>query len=127
MRYLFDHNFAPRHAATLRLHDIEAHPLRDIFPTAIKDVEWIPLLKETEWIIVTCDRHIQTRKAEAQALRESGASAIFINAFFAHLPILKKSEWLLRHWAAIAAWVEAEPQPFYCQIQQNGRIEHIKF
>ncbi len=127
MKFLLDHNFAPRHAEMLRFYDIPAHHLRDAFPGVIKDVDWIPLLAGTDWVIVTCDQHIQTRKAEARALRNSGASAIFINPFFANLSLIKKGEWLLRHWPEIMARAEAEIQPFYFQLQHNGTIKYIKF
>lgn len=126
MRFLFDHHFSPKHVATLSLYDIPAFSLKAELPDKIKDQQWIPQLKGTDWVIVTCDRHIQTRKAEARALQASGASAIFISPFFANLPLIKQGEWLLKTWPKIAARVESAPHPFYYQIQQNGKIEAVK-
>lgn len=59
-------------------------------------------------------------------MQSSGASAIFINPFFANLPLIKKGEWLLRHWPAIMARAAIEIPPFYFQVQQNGSVKYIK-
>lgn len=127
MRFLFDHHFSPKHVATLSIYDFPAFSLWAIFPDAIKDVQWIPKLAGTDWVVVTCDQHIQTRKAEARALHSSGASAIFISPFFANLQLVRQGEWLLKCWPTIMAWAESTKQPFYCQVRQNGRIELINF
>lgn len=127
MRFLFDHHFSPRHVRVLSMYDIPAFALGEEFPHAVKDVAWIPLLGGTDWVVVTCDQHIQTRKAEALALRESGASAIFINPFFAKQQLIKQGEWLLKHWPAIMRSAASTSSPFYWQIKQNGAIDLVKF
>lgn len=109
----------------LRLYDFPVAALRDEFPDKVKDVEWLPELKGTDWIVVTCDRHIQTRKTEARALRASGVSAVFINSFFTNLGLMPKGVWLLRHWTKIVAWAESASPPSYCQVRQNGQITPV--
>ena len=89
MRFLFDHHFSPKHVQTLTTYDIPAVSIFQEFPNHIKDIQWIPLLTGTELVVVTCDKHIQTRKVEARALHASGASAIFISPFFANLQLIK--------------------------------------
>lgn len=126
MRFLFDHHISPKHVDMLALYDIPAFALARELPEAIKDEQWIPHLKDTDWVIVTCDRHIQTRKPEVKALRESGASAIFISPFFANLQLIEQLKWLLRTWPKIMERVEFSSPPFYYLVQQNGKIEMVK-
>lgn len=75
MKFLFDNNFSPKHVRTLQNYDVEAVALRDEFGADAKDEDYLPGLKDTGYILVTCDLHIQTRRAEARALKESGVSA----------------------------------------------------
>lgn len=120
MRFLLDHNFSPKHAEMLRLYGFPVFSLRDEYPNKIRDVDWLSELAGADWIVVTCDQHIQTRKAEARALQASGVSAVFINPFFANLLLIKKGEGLLRHWQKIMAWAEESPAQSYCQVGRTA-------
>lgn len=70
MTYLFDNNISPRLARMLAALGIDAKPLRDIFPQDIKDIDFLPQLRDTGWVLVTGDTSIVTRRAEAIALRK---------------------------------------------------------
>jgi flagellar biosynthesis/type III secretory pathway chaperone len=44
-------------------------------PATLDDV-WIPLVAAQGWLIITRDRHIQSRPAELAAVREHGAKMV---------------------------------------------------
>ena len=44
--------------------------------TSIHDDVWIPLVTEQSWLIITKDRHIQTRYRERQAVKEHSARMV---------------------------------------------------
>jgi hypothetical protein len=125
--YVFDNSMAPRLAAMLRALGYDARALRDEFGQDAKDAEFLPKLKDRGWVFVTTDKHIRTKPPEAQALRESKVVAIFLRPFFAKMSRIEQAAWLVGHWERITGWAR-DARPGMCvTIQQNGKIERLKF
>ncbi len=59
MIYFFDNNFSPKHARMLAALGVEVRVLRDEFPENVKDVDYLPRLRDTGWILITSDKHIR--------------------------------------------------------------------
>lgn len=45
-----------------------------------KDLEWIPIVAGSGWLVVTRDRHLRSRPAERAAILEHGARVITLDA-----------------------------------------------
>ena len=41
-------------------------PVDDLLPQGILDTEWIPLVGDRGWVVITNDRHLRTRPVEAE-------------------------------------------------------------
>lgn len=40
-------------------------PVEELLPRGIDDVDWIPIVGDRGWVMITNDRHLRTRPAEA--------------------------------------------------------------
>ncbi len=123
MSYLFDNNFSPRLAEMLALAGVDAKALRAVFPENILDVDYLPRLKDSGFILMTSDRHILTRSAEAIALRQSGITALFFKSFFIEMELRPQAAWLLNHWPKIEEFVERSHQGTIGLVPNRGQIK----
>ena len=57
------------------VHARQRPPCPVAMPATLDDV-WIPLVAAQGWLIITRDRHIQSRPAELAAVREHGAKMV---------------------------------------------------
>lgn len=80
--FFFDNNLSPSYARMLRALDVDARALREEFPRNTDDVDWLPEIGRRGWVLITHDRSIRTRPAEARALRASVVTAIFLGRFW---------------------------------------------
>ncbi len=122
MSYLFDNNFSPRLAEMLALAGIDAKALRAEFPENIPDVDYLPRLKDSGFILMTSDRHILTRSAEAIALKQSGITALFFKSFFIEMELRPQAAWLLNHWPKIEEFVKRSHQGTIGLVPHRGQI-----
>lgn len=127
MSYLFDNNFSPRLAEMLALAGVDAKALRNEFPENILDVDYLPRLKDSGYILMTNDRHILTRSAEATALRNSGITALFFKPFFIEMELLPQAAWLLNHWPKIEGFVKQSRQGTIGLVPVRGQIRRYPF
>lgn len=125
MTYLFDNNFSVKLVRMLRALDVDAVALRECFPADVPDTEYLSHLASTGCILLTCDRHIRTRKAEVKALRQSGVSALFFNAFFAKKALWDQAHWLIKNWPRIEEHCRAAPGGSYAEVRERGQIRQI--
>jgi len=123
--YLFDNNISPRLARMLAALGIDAKPLRDIFPQDIKDIDFLPQLRDTGWVLVTGDTSIVTRRAEAIALRKSGVSALFLGPFWLKLTLWPQATWLVTRWPEIDAFMQNQLGSVYVELRQRGRPRFV--
>lgn len=74
------------------------------------DDVWIPLVTEQGWLIITKDRHIQTRVREIQAVRDHGARMVALAGTEA-IGTFNQLEIIMRQWRRIQACLD-EAGPF---------------
>jgi uncharacterized protein with PIN domain len=84
-------------------------PACPIAKTATNDDEWIPVVAEQGWLIVTRDRHIQERRAELAAVRDHNARMVALAGAEA-TGTWAQLEVLMTQWRRIEALL-AEPAP----------------
>jgi len=75
-----------------------------------KDPDWLPVVTERGWLIITRDRHIARRPSELHAVRSYGARLVAISGAEG------TSKWnqleiVMRQWRALEQ-LTAEPGPF---------------
>ena len=50
----------------------------DTFGTGRPDADWLPLVGERKWVLVTKDKNIRKRRIEQQALKQAGVRAFVL-------------------------------------------------
>lgn len=126
MTFLFDNHCSPKHVRMLQALGVDARALRDVFAQDVKDYQFLPQLKDTGWILVTCDKHILTRRVEARALRQSGGATLFFKAFWPKMGLWQQAARLTKHWQEIEAFVARADPSTYAEVQHNGKIALLK-
>lgn len=81
-------------------------------PVAL-DTEWIPVVADAGWLIITRDSRIQDRRAEIAAVRDAGAKMIALDGQDAH-GTWQQLEVLVTQWRAIER-IADDPGPFGSQ------------
>ncbi len=111
MRYFFDNNLsihlAHALAALCKAESVEVIHLRDKFPAAISDIEWIgALAKEGDWVVISQDR-LTRNPLEKEALRRSGLTAFI----------------LVKGWARHNGWeIAARPVRWWPRIMEGAEL-----
>lgn len=66
MTYFFDNNISPSLVNILCELGVDAIHLKQVFPEDTDDLDWLPHAGQKEWVIVTADREIRRKTADAQ-------------------------------------------------------------
>jgi len=85
---------------------------------AARDTQWIPVVAEAGWLIVTRDSRIQHRRAEIAAVRDAGAKMVALGGQDAH-GTWHQLEVLLTQWRAIET-VADDAGPFIYNALRSG-------
>lgn len=106
MNFLFDEHIPSRLAkAIAALADGDGygvHHLREIFPAATKDVDWIADIgARGGWFFLSEDRRIRTRPAERIALQQAGLSGFFFAKGWNQEGLWGRAALLVRWWPQI--------------------------
>ena len=67
-------------AAALRQEGIDVKLARSEFPEGTRDADWLPVVGERGWIVLTKDRNIRRRELEIQALVRARVRAFVLTA-----------------------------------------------
>lgn len=91
------------------IHKRQRPPCPITTPDA-KDTEWIPVVAQNRWLIITRDRHIQENRREIIAVRESGARMVALSGPDAR-GTFDQLEIVMAQWRAITGLL-LKPGPF---------------
>jgi len=83
-----------------------------------KDPQWIPVVAQQDWLIITRDSAIQRRRAEIAAVRDHGARMVAIAGDDAR-GTWEQLEVLMINWRRIQRWLD-EPGPFIYSVTRTG-------
>jgi hypothetical protein len=89
-----------------------------LIPAGAKDPQWIPLVAQQRWLIITRDSNIQRRRAEIAAVRDNGARMVAIAGPDAR-GTWEQLEVLMVNWRRIQSWAD-EPGPFIYSVTRTG-------
>jgi hypothetical protein len=82
------------------------------------DTEWIPIVAEAGWLILTRDSHIQDHRAEIAAVRDNGAKIVALSGRDA-TTTWNQLEVLFTQWRAIEP-LATEDGPFIYAGTRSG-------
>ena len=127
MRIFLDNNLAFRHARGLTAllePDHEVLSLRDKFPTATKDDEWLRALgREGGWIVISGDIGIQKSPHERLAWKESGLTIFFLSRRWMSLDLYAQHAKLALAIPKILETARKHPRGRGFLVGINGKIE----
>lgn len=76
----------------------------------VQDTDWIPVVADAGWLIITRDRRIQDHHLEVAAVRDSGAKMVNLTADTASTT-WGQLEVVMRHWRTMEK-LQRQPGPF---------------
>ncbi|WP_120501955.1 hypothetical protein [Roseovarius sp. EL26] len=101
VRVLLDHNMPPSIARALneliKIDGHEAHPLRDIFPTNISDVDYFAKLNR-DWIVISKDLKNTRKRAERAAILRNNVIAFYLSPTLQKKKVNEQAAAILWHW-----------------------------
>lgn len=114
MKVLLDENLPPRLAQVLRLlaapDDHLIVHLRERFPAATTDVEWLSALAgDPTWAVLTNDQRLRGRPHEIAAWRRAGLVGVVLPSRFNQADLWEKCAILVRWWPFVVRALEAAP------------------
>lgn len=124
VRFVIDENLLRMAKGVVRVRRdtavFSAPPIDELLPSGILDTDWIPVIGERGWVVITSDRRVRTRPAEA-------GLAITHKLKVVHLHGLgERSAWeqlvrLVSRWGNVKRQVECEPDgPWWLSLRPNG-------
>lgn len=83
VRYVFDENLlrVGRALSALRTDFacVGQAPIDDLLPASIGDTDWISLVAMRGWVMITHDKRLRTRPAEARLALDSGLKVVHLH------------------------------------------------
>ncbi len=127
MTCIFDENLPPRISKAFNELEgrsgVQVKHLREMFPPATKDIEWINELSKIDGcFIITKDRNIKRNPHEFLAWQESGLPIVFMKKGWKDQSFWDLSWKLLRRWDEIKTKVSRGKS---LMLPINGKIEEI--
>lgn len=104
MTYFFDNNLSHKLVGILKLLDVDALHLKEVFPENMQDVDWLPDAGQKGWIVVTVDHAIRRRAADYEVMKRNHVTVLFLKKNF-----LKRDKWLQAQWF-VSNWIKIEQQ-----------------
>lgn len=123
--FSFDNNLSPHFARMLQALDVDVRALRDEFPQDTDDTVWLPEIGRRGWVLVTYDRGITTRPAEARALKDNSVTALILGRFWRTLRRWDQAVWLITNWPRIEAFVAQHPRGTVAELPHRGRPRYV--
>lgn len=137
--YLLDENIS-RHLVEFMKHlGVEASHVESAYGLGILDVEFLPLIKDSDTILVTVDYNMKSfsgKDGHGAILRENNIKALFLPKSFLRRPIgIPESAypsigwaqclWILRYWHEIDTQVSQMKNLSLAQSNDRGKVERI--
>lgn len=114
VRLRWDVTYPGDPGGTVKRH---SRPPCPITKTDVDDNEWIPVVAEEGWAIISRDTKIERRPAEVAAVRDNGAK-LFAIASGEKLDTWRQLEILMCNWRAIDRLAET-PGPFIYRVTRT--------
>jgi hypothetical protein len=95
-------------------------PVDELLPQGIDDPDWIPLVGDRGWVLITNDRHIRTRPVKAQLAIEHKLKVVHLHGQVGNAAAWDQLIRLTTRWEAVERQVDREPDgPWWLSLQAN--------
>jgi hypothetical protein len=125
LTFFFDNTFPPQIAQILKIMEVDAVHLQDLFDPGVDDVDWIPRAGDEGWIVVTGDLGIHKKPAERLKLEEAKVVTVFLHRGFTKQKIWDQLAFITRHWPEIERSSSKMKRGSSVLVGVNGKIEII--
>ncbi|OBB20745.1 hypothetical protein A5761_04380 [Mycolicibacterium setense] len=82
-------------------------PVEDLLPRGILDTDWIPIVGDRGWVMITNDRRLRTRPAEAALALTHKLKVVHLHGKIAHQPAWDQLGRVVTRWSNI---VDQQPK-----------------
>ncbi len=100
---------------------VEVH--HEHFRSGVPDAEWLPVVGERDWIVLTKDRHIRRRELEIQAIVNARVRAFVLTA--ADLTGAEQAVSFVRALARMNRIAAASRGPLIGRVSESGGISML--
>src|SRR5579875_1605621 len=97
----------------------------DILPRGILDPDWIPIVGARGWTMITDDRRLRTRPAEARLCIEYRLKVIHLLRM-GHLPQWEQFRLLVARWPTIEQHLAESDGPLWLSVRQR-QVRAMRF
>lgn len=127
MKYFFDNCLSHKFVTALTALDYTnlVH-LKDEFPVDAIDVDWMPIVAQRGWIVVTADLRIRSRPEERAVRERLKLTTIFFAGAFQNLSFAEQSWRIIRWWPDIVRVSSKQKAGNCLMVTVNGKVEDFK-
>lgn len=118
--YFLDHALPKRVATTLRNLGYTVERLQDHFSVDAQDVEWLPVVSQRDWIILTKDKNIGKRMIELEAVANSNARLFTLVS--GNMSSAETAQVFANVIGKCEQLVQQEAAPFIFKIYKDGSV-----
>jgi hypothetical protein len=94
-------------------------PNSPILTANVPDVEWLGVAGQQNWVVITKDKKIRTRRWERQALVQAGVRSFCMTAAGSY-PMWETLQLLARRWDDIEEIANTIPGPYIYSVTNAG-------
>ena len=102
-----------RAGVAVQIHD-------DHFPPNARDEEWLPVVGQRGWVVLTKDKRIRYRTLERLALLQAGVRAFVLTA--GSLQGAEMAKIFIKALPAIRRFIQTHAPPFIATVTRRGTV-----
>jgi hypothetical protein len=91
-------------------------PIEELLPRGIDDVDWIPIVGDRGWVMITNDRHLRTRPTEATLAIAHKLKVVHLHGKIGNSPAWDQLIRVATRWTDIAAR-QAKDGPWWLSLR----------
>ena len=103
-------------------------PVDELLPQGILDTEWIPIVGDRGWVVITNDRRLRTRPIEAELAIDHKLKVIHLHGQVGSRPAWDQMTRLTSRWQSIEHQLTRNPPdgPLWLSVQDSG-VKKLSF
>lgn len=96
-------------------------PVEELLPRGITDPEWIPIVGDRGWVIITNDKRLRTRPVEAELAITHKLKVVHLHGNVGTKPAWDQMVRIATRWSSIQNHVERTPAgPWWFSVRSSG-------
>jgi hypothetical protein len=121
--YFFDRNFGAALPSALRLLGLDIQSHDEHFAQDTSDDEWLRLVGDRHWIVLTQDLAIKQNANEIAALVMHGVACFAFTTY--QLNRWDKLGVIVRAWPEMERIIASEPPPYIYRVNRRAQVERV--